>query len=84
MLQQLINYGQGVIIEWFMTLALSDSVWNMLGQLYSGLGILIAWTPAVPYVPFYALSTVVSVVVSTWALLFGVGMVITWATRLKP
>lgn len=84
MLQQLFNYWQGVMVEWFMTLDVADAAWDMLGRLYAGLGILLDWTPSVPYVPFAALSTVVSVVISTWSLLFGIGMIITWATKLKP
>lgn len=84
MLQQMLNYWQGLAAEWLMTIALPDNVWSMLGALFGGLGTLISWTPAVPYVPFTALSTVVSVVISSWALLFGIGMIITWATRLKP
>lgn len=84
MLQQLIQFIQGSFIQWLMKIELGDSTWVMLGRLYSGIGVLISWTPDVPYVPFTAMWFSVSVVISTWLLLFGVGIIITWAAKLKP
>lgn len=84
MLQQLVQYLQGIFVEWLMSIAVPEAIWGLLGRLYGGIGTLISWTPAAPYVPFAAMSLAVSVVIGTWLLLFGIGMMITWASRLKP
>lgn len=84
MIQQLLNYLQGSVVQWFIRFEPVDAVWDLYARVASGVSTLIAWTPEVPYVPFGALWFCIVVVIGTWTTLFGLGMIINWIVKLKP